>query len=109
VLRPVLHRPARLPRVDHDRPARKQPSRNFATNFNALGFVLEVDCAALQGSRGPIFGVVGETVVAGKLPIRLERVGRPEIKNVIMFMKGFDQVNRDLEIRDSITWKTPST
>jgi hypothetical protein len=39
-------------------------------------------------------------VVAGKLPIRLERFGRPEIKNVIMFMKEFDRVNRDLEVRD---------
>ena len=39
-------------------------------------------------------------MVAGKLPIRMERVGRPEIKNVIMLMKEFDQVNRDLEIRD---------
>ena len=39
-------------------------------------------------------------MVAGKLPIRIERFGRPEIKNVIMSMKEFDQVNRDLEIRD---------
>ena len=38
--------------------------------------------------------------MAGKIPIRLERFGRPEIKNVIMSMKQFDQVNRDLEIRD---------
>ena len=44
--------------------------------------------------------MVGETVAAGKLPIRIERFGRPEIKNVIMSMKEFDQVNRDLEIRD---------
>jgi hypothetical protein len=44
--------------------------------------------------------VVGETVVAGKLPIRIERVGRPEIKNAIMSMKEFDQINRDLEVRD---------
>src|SRR5208337_271541 len=48
----------------------------------------------------PLLAVVGETVVAGKLPIRIERFGRPEIKNVIMSMKEFDQVNRDLEIRD---------
>jgi hypothetical protein len=44
--------------------------------------------------------VVGETVVAGKLPVRIERFGRPEIKNVIMSAKEFDPVNRDLEIRD---------
>jgi hypothetical protein len=39
-------------------------------------------------------------VAAGKLPIRIERFGRPEIKNVTMSMKEYDRVNRDLEIRD---------
>src|SRR5262249_10147917 len=46
------------------------------------------------------FAVVGETVVAGKLPIRIERIGRPEIKNVILQRKEYDQVNRDMELRD---------
>ena len=44
--------------------------------------------------------MVGETVVAGKLPIRIERVGRPEIKNLILQWKQYDQVNRDMELRD---------
>ena len=44
--------------------------------------------------------MVGETVVAGKLPIRIERFGRPEVKNHILSTKEFDQVNRDLEVRD---------
>ena len=44
--------------------------------------------------------MVGETVVAGKLPIRIERFGRPEIKNHMLSTKEFDQVNRDLEVRD---------
>jgi hypothetical protein len=39
-------------------------------------------------------------VVAGELPIRIERFGRPEIKNSILQFKEFDQVNRDLEVRD---------
>jgi len=76
-----------------------QPGHNSATNFNALSVVVEADCAPLLQSS-PLWGVVAETVVAGKIPIRLERFGRPEIKNVIMSMKEFDQVNRDLEIRD---------
>ena len=33
-------------------------------------------------------------------PVRLERMGRPEIKNFILQDKKFDPVNRDLEIRD---------
>ena len=69
---------AYLESITTGRLAFRTPGQNFATNFNALGIVLEVDCAALlRASRGPIFGVVGETVVAGKIPIRLERVGAP--------------------------------
>ena len=37
---------------------------------------------------------------AGSLSVRIERVGRPEIKNLMLGPKQFDQVNRDLEIRD---------
>jgi hypothetical protein len=47
-----------------------------------------------------MFAVVCETLTSGKRPIRLERVGRPEIKNITLGAKIFDPVNRDLEIRD---------
>jgi hypothetical protein len=74
---------------------------NSLDGFNVLSIVVEIDCAPLlQAGDGPLFAVVGETVVAGKLPIRIERVGRPEIKNVIMSWKEFDSVNRDMELRD---------
>ena len=36
----------------------------------------------------------------GGHPVRLERMGRPEIKNFILQDKKYDSVNRDLEIRD---------
>ena len=66
---------------------------------NVLGIVLRIEWATvLQG--GPMFAVVGETLSAGKRPVRLERVGRPEIKNITLSAKIFDTVNRDLEIRD---------
>ncbi len=77
----------------------KQKSQNNLDGFNILSVVVEVDGASLL-QRSPLWGVVGETVVAGKLPIRLERFGRAEIKNVIISMKQYDQVNRDLEVRD---------
>ena len=32
--------------------------------------------------------------------VRIERVGRPEVKNLLLAPKQFDPVNRDLEIRD---------
>lgn len=66
---------------------------------NVLGIVLRIEWATvLKG--GPMFAVVGETLSAGKRPVRLERVGRPEIKNITLSAKRFDSVNRDLEIRD---------
>jgi hypothetical protein len=93
--------PPYLESVKTGRLAFTQPGDNTATGWNALSIVIEADCAPLlQTGRGPLFGVVGETAVAGKLPVRLERFGRPEIKNVIMSMKQFDQTNHDLEIRD---------
>jgi Domain of unknown function (DUF4331) len=66
---------------------------------NVLGIVLTIEWAALLKS-GPMFAVVCETLTSGKRPIRLERVGRPEIKNISLGAKIFDLVNRDLEIRD---------
>ena len=93
--------PSYLESIKTGQLAFKQPAPNWGDNFNILSIVVEVDSEQLLKDTGtPLLAVVGETVVAGKLPIRLERFGRPEIKNVIMFMKWFDQVNRDLEIRD---------
>ena len=66
---------------------------------NVLGIVLRIEWATML-KGGPMFAVVGETLSAGKLPVRLERVGRPEIKNITLSAKIFDTVNRDLEIRD---------
>ena len=47
-----------------------------------------------------LVGVVGETLTRGSLNVRLERVGRPEVPNLMLAPKQFDPVNRDLEIRD---------
>jgi hypothetical protein len=79
----------------------KAVGTNTVMGLNVLSIVIEADCRPwLSSGRGPLLAVVGETVVAGKLPIRIERFGRPEIKNVILSGKQFDQVNRDLEVRD---------
>jgi hypothetical protein len=66
---------------------------------NVLSLVLRIEWPTLL-KGGPMFAVVGETLSAGKRPVRLERVGRPEIKNFSLSAKMFDTVNRDLEIRD---------
>jgi hypothetical protein len=74
---------------------------NAVQGANVLSIVLELDTASVLGpDTGPLLGVVGETVTSGRHPVRLERMGRPEIKNFILQDKKFDPVNRDLEIRD---------
>lgn len=69
----------------------------YATNV--LSIVLELEWAKLLDG-GPMFAVVCETLRAGPRPVRFERLGRPEIKNVTLGAKLFDPINRDLEIRD---------
>jgi hypothetical protein len=74
---------------------------NAVQGANVLSIVLELDTATVLGpDTGPMLGVVGETVTSGKHPVRLERMGRPEIKNFLLQDKKFDLVNHDLEIRD---------
>src|SRR4029079_5495324 len=74
---------------------------NSLNGANVLSLVVEADTRPwLNNGRGPLFGAVGETVVTGKLPIRIERFGRMEVKNVTLALKHLDPVNRDLEIRD---------
>lgn len=74
---------------------------NALDGMNVLSIVLELNIATVLGDdTGPLWAVVGETVTSGGHPVRLERMGRPEIKNVIIQGKKFDPVNRDLEIRD---------
>jgi len=84
------------------------PGTNNALGFNLLSVVVELDCRSwLDEGYGPLLGIVGETVSAGGLPIRIERMGRPEIKNMLMSMKEFDQVNRNLEVRDLYNLEDP--
>jgi hypothetical protein len=96
-----LDLPALQATVRGGRLAFQEVGSNSLAGFNVLSIVVEADCAPLlRAGGGPLFAVVAETVAAGKLPLRLERVGRPEVKNVILAWKEFDPVNRDLELRD---------
>ena len=58
---------------------------------NVLAIVLEVEVAAVLGELGgPLLAVVGETARTGPITIRLERFGRPEIKNFLLMLGEFD-------------------
>jgi hypothetical protein len=77
------------------------PGRNSLHGQNVLTIIVEGSVPNLFGiDDGSLFAVVSETTTIGSPRIRIERIGRPEIKNFIMLDKTADTVNRDLEIRD---------
>lgn len=82
------------------------PSPNTLEGANVLGLVVDVDVASLfAGSKSTdensgLIAVVGETLASGKRPVRLERVGRPEIKNIGMQWPAFDKLNSSVDLRD---------
>ena len=92
-----MRRPA-LKTIATGKLAFTDPSAIYLDGKNILSLVVEVDRAVL--GRAELYGVVGETLTRGRLNIRLERAGRPEVPNLMLAPKQFDPVNRDLEIRD---------
>jgi len=74
------------------------PGSIFLDGKNVLSIVVELDTEVLPSWT--LVGVVAETLTRGEFNVRIERVGRPEVKNMMLAPKDFDEVNRDLEIRD---------
>jgi hypothetical protein len=74
------------------------PGTIFLDGKNVLSLVIEMESRLLGGTG--LVGVVAETLTRGGVNVRIERVGRPEVKNMMLASKEFDPVNRDLEIRD---------
>ncbi len=96
-----LDLPAWLESVTTGRLAFKEQGSDALKGLNLLGVVAEIDMRMLVADgRGPLFGVVAETIAAGPLPIRLERFGRPEMKNFLLAQKGYDKLNPQIELRD---------
>ena len=91
--------PAALKTIETGQLAFQEASSIYLDGKNVLSIVVEIDCARLLGGVA-VLAVVGETLARGKLAVRLERTGRPEVKNMLLAPKQFDRVNRDLEIRD---------
>src|SRR4051794_17720990 len=94
----ILDAPAALKTVATQAMAFSEEGSIFLDGKNVLTLVVEIDCALLGGAT--LVGVVAETLTRGKFNVRIERVGRPEVKNLMLGPKQFDQVNRDPEIRD---------
>jgi hypothetical protein len=94
-----LDAPAALKTIETGELAFTDPGSIFLDGKNVLTLVAEVDCSRFFDGAA-LVGVVAETLTRGRLNVRFERVGRPEVKNMLLAPKQFDQVNRDLEIRD---------
>jgi len=68
--------------------------------FFILSIVVELDLAlVLASAPGTLLAVAAETITTGKLSTRLERYGRPLVKNVLLSRNGPDTVNRGFELR----------
>ena len=94
----IMDAPSALKTIATGKLAFTDPGSIFLDGKNVLSLVVEIDSALLDGAE--LVGVVGETLTRGKFNVRIERVGRPEVKNMMLAPKQFDPVNRDLEIRD---------
>ena len=95
----ILDAPAMLTTIATGKLAFTDPGAIYLDGKNVLGLVVEFDCAEVLGDVD-LVGVAAETLTRGKLNVRLESAGRPEVPNMMLGPTQFDRVNRDLEIRD---------
>ncbi len=61
----------------------RERSSIYLDGKNVLSIIVEFDPAPFLGGESPI-AVVGETLTRGKLAVRIERTGRPEVKNMLL-------------------------
>ncbi|MFF2145806.1 DUF4331 family protein [Kitasatospora sp. NPDC058190] len=81
---------------------------NALEGADVLTIVVELDVATVLGSAsGTVFAVAAETVTAGPYPMRLERLGRLEMKNVLLSENGVDPGNTVVELRDLYNEEDP--
>ncbi len=95
----MLDAPAALKTIATGELAFTESGAIYMDGKNILSLVVEIDCEQLLAGV-ELVGVVAETLTRGRFNVRIERVGRPEVKNMLLAPKQFDPVNRDLEIRD---------
>src|SRR5947208_8144333 len=95
----IMDAPAALKTIATGELAFTDPGAIYMDGKNVLSLVVEFDRERVMDGL-ELVGVVAETLTRGKLNVRIERVGRPEVKNMMLAPKQFDPVNRDLEVRD---------
>jgi hypothetical protein len=86
----------------------QEPGSNSVQGLNVLSIVLELDAETVLGpAPGPLLAVAAETVTAGKRPLRVERFGRTEVKNLLLMATGSDTLTRDLDLRELYNQEDP--
>jgi hypothetical protein len=77
------------------------PGTDAVAGQNVLSIVIEVDAAHVLGvERPPLWVVAAETASRGMPSTRFERLGRAEVKNVLLSVNGNDTVNKTADLRD---------
>ena len=79
----IMDAPAALKTIETGRLAFRDRSSIFLDGKNVLSIVVELDSAQTPRRRRMV-GVIGETLTRGKLAVRMERTGRPEVKNLLV-------------------------
>ena len=94
----IMDAPAALKTIATRKLAFTDPGSIFLDGKNVLSIVAEIDAGSAAGLDTRRRR--RRNADPGALNVRIERVGRPEVKNMMLAPKEFDPVNRDLEIRD---------
>jgi hypothetical protein len=77
------------------------PGVDAVAGHNVLSIVLELDADAVLGTdRSALWAAAGESLSRGTPAARFERIGRPEVKNVLLSVNGNDTVNATVDLRD---------
>src|SRR3954471_972638 len=82
----IMDAPAALKTIATGTLAFTDPGSIFLDGKNVLSLVVELDCGRHLGDV-ELLGVVAETLTRGKYTVRIERVGRPEVKNLMLAPK----------------------
>jgi hypothetical protein len=80
-----------------------KPGANTVQLRDVLSIVVEVPIAPIveRFNGVTLVGAVSETIVPRlNRPIRIERIGRPEMKNVVLQNTSHDPLTRGIELRD---------
>lgn len=78
-----------------------RPGVDAVAGLNVLSIVVEFEAARVLGAARPaLWGAVAETLSRGAPSARFERIGRPEVKNVLLSVNGNDTVNTSADLRD---------